>query len=131
MKRRHLALALGMLLFSSACAPYRATVEVEPTESDSRVLFLDVGNVVWLRVVRMAVGRGSNGQMEVRLQLLNKGLTDATVDLKVEFRDGHGFELESTGFTPVFLRSGVSETYRTSSISDSVQDFRVYVRNAK
>ncbi len=124
------AAILGLVMLCG-CMAYPASVGPVPTNEQERVLFLNFGNLIFVRLVDVIASRLPGGQLEVKAKLLSKALGNNWVDIKVEFRDSDGFELESTSWQPVLLRSEVVETYRTNGINARAVDFKLYVRNTR
>ncbi len=112
------------------CA-YGAVKDSTPMQESNNVIMLNFGNAVWVHVVKIGTRRLPAGQLQVAAKLLNRSPSDRNVDIRCEFRDSNGFELEKTSFAPVMLKSGVSQTWRSNSLSPDASDFRIYIRNSK
>ncbi|MFT7520635.1 MAG: hypothetical protein ACI9MC_002785 [Kiritimatiellia bacterium] len=129
---RMLALTVALascVSLSASCSAYRPISDPNPVQEQERVILLNFGNMVYVRVVRLGMDRTPAGLLEAKVQLLNKSLSTRKVDVKVEFRDKDGFELESTNWQPHLLGSEVVQTIRTNSMNNQAADFKIYIRN--
>lgn len=71
-----------------------------------------------------------NGLLRARLRI--KNLTGKTIntEIKVKFRDSHGFELNETPWTPLPLQSGEIHSFEQVASSKEAVDFRVVIQRA-
>ena len=112
----------------TACGASKPKVKPDPLQETERVLFMSRAHKPWLRVVKSKIEKLPGGQMQVVLALENIKNKDIMTDVQVIFRGADGFEVETTSWTPFMLDRRKVSTFRTSSMSPDVADYRIVIR---
>ena len=86
----------------------------------------------YIRVTSLTAGRVTGELLEVRLGLENIRFSkDMWCDIQVVFYEEDGFEAERTNWQPLRLAANEIIFFKTTSLSSSVSDFSVLLRNPR
>lgn len=125
MKRK---LLVASILFLSACGAAKIGTDPSALQESEHVLLMNRGHKLSLKVVKSKIEKLPSGQMEVAVEIENRNNDDIFTDIQVVFRGADGFEIEKTSWTPFQFPHHAVTTYKASSMSPNVVDYRILIR---
>lgn len=122
------SIAVASVLFLVACGAAKPGTNPSALQETEHVLLMDRAHKISLKVVKSKMEKLPSGQMQVSLEIENRDNDDIFTDIQVVFRGADGFEVEKTSWTPYQFPHHAVSTFRTSSLSPNVVDYRILIR---
>ena len=125
------AIAAGLGISGCRIAPVPGKVG-QSAQQESKVVARGFALQKYVRVTSLAAERVTGELLQVKLGLENiRYSRDMWCDIQVVFYDKDGFEAEKTNWQPLRLAANEITFFKTTSLSSSVSDFSVLLRNPR
>lgn len=122
------ALLLASLFLITACGASKAGRNPTPIQETEHVILLDRVFKANLKIVKDKIEKLPSGQTQVTLEMENRKDEDIWTDVQVIFRGADGFEVEKTSWTPFQFHRREVNTFKATSMSPNITDYRIIIR---
>lgn len=111
--------------------PFRARQIDNKVLESERIVYLDRKVRSYLGAREMPPKRLDGGELQAEVVVLNRKGKDLRCDVKVQFIDVDGSEVDATTWEPRIFEARMEQTIRKNSLDPAAADYRLCIRVQK